>query len=596
MRRPVRIATFGWLWAAGAVVALAACGPRGGATPGGTDERASPGAADGGTAGVRPAGVPGTKEAAGAEPSESGGAAETAAGAGRTGTGSAAPAGGDDGLRPGQPIPTAAAPYVRVSFHPGDITGAVRRAGADVRLTLAGPDGTVRGTGRARTDDDGRFGGWVHAPDGRRVRPAAGDTLTVDDGAAPRDVVVQGLTGDWDLAANRLFGSGPPGARIEIVLWNPWHPGETDTPATAVGADGTWSVTPAVPLRPASHFYITAHLAGDDLLYLCRQIPMLYIQPGSAAVEVQTLWEIRAALTLERGGQRIAAGTAGGPWSGNVTVVLRDPAGAPAAVQAGDTLVAELDDKTISVDVPPLEVEAKGDGGAFAGRAAPGQTLGLAWPENPIADVGATAAADGTFEIVPNEAARDPDRDVEVYAMLASGHTVRRRFTRPALDVTLGSRTVVGTGEAGSRVSLRLLAAGGAPVAETVADVGAAGGFTATFGADAPAPRPGDVVGVRALPDGPETRLALPDIAAALDLAGGIVRGTGPTDAVLDVVVHVGDGDPPNRLAAFVDDDGTWSVDLRNPVSGLSVMDLGQIGRVEVERHEGRHVARLAVR
>lgn len=285
----------------------------------------------------------------------------------------------------------------------------------------------------------------------------------------------------------------------------------------------------------------------------------------------------------------------GGPWSGNVTVVLRDPAGAPAAVRAGDTIVADLDGRTIAVEVPPLEVEAAGDSEAFAGRAAPGQALGLAWPENPIADVGATAAADGTFEIVPNEAARDPDRDVEVYAMLASGHTVRRRFTRPALDVTLGGRAVTGTGEPGSRLTLRHLA-GGSSVAEAAAEVDAAGRFTATFAAGTPALRPGDVVGVQRDPDGPKEPLALPDIAATLDLAGGTVRGTGPADTVLDVVVHVGEGDPPSRLAAFVADDGTWSVDLRNPVSGLSVMDLDRILHVEIERHDGRHVARLAVR
>ncbi len=568
MRPSVAGMTAGTLWAAGAALALAACGPR---------PEGSPAPGDG-TAAVVVAPGP------------------AATGAGAAGVTAATAAAGGDALRAGRAIPTAAAPYVRVSLHPGDITGAVRRADADVRLTLAGADGAVRGVGRARTDDDGRFGGWVHAPDGRRVRPAAGDTLTVDDGADARSLVVAALTGGWDLAANRLSGTGPPGAKLDIVLWNPWHPGETDTPATVVGADGAWSVTPAVPLRPASHFYITAHLAGDDQLYLCRQIPMLYIQPGSALVEVQTLWEIRAALSLERGGRAVAAGAGGGPWSGNAAVVLRDPAGAPVPVAAGDRIVADLDGETVTVDVAPLSAAAAPDGGPITGRAAPGQSVGLAWPENPIADVGATAGPDGAFAIVPNEAALEPDRDVEVYAMLPSGHNLRRRFPQPALDVALDARTVTGLAEPGTRVVVRRRAAGGARVAEASAEVDAAGRFTATFAADGPPLAAGEVIGVAAEPGGPEARLDVPSIAAALDLAAGTVAGTGPADAVLDVVVHVGAGDPPNRLAAFVDDDGTWSVDLRNPVSGLSVVDLGLIRRVEVERHEGRHVARRVVR
>lgn len=496
-------------------------------------------------------------------------------------------------------------PYARVSLHPGDITGAMR-PDADLSLELRGPGGGVEASARARADASGRFMAWLHAPDGRRVRPAAGKRVVVRDGETELAVDVAPLDGQWDFGGNRLSGAGLPGAKIDVVLWNPWYPGQTDTPATSVGADGAWTVRPAVPLHPGSHFYLTEHLADGDQLYYCYQIPMLYVEPGSAVVEVQALWEIGGGVFLMRGSDQraVGGGRGGGPWSGNLTLVLRSPGdggpGGTVAARPGDQLLFQVwyGDETMGTAVGQLDADLDRTTGRITGHAPPGARVGLARPEAPITGTFVTVGVDGSFTldargVIGDESAIEEalaTETLEVFYTTEEGHNMRRRFTGARMTVDLGGREVTGQAMPGSSVTVTRQAA---PPDTATAAADATGRFTATLGSGEAPFAAGDVVSLRA--NGASLPLTIEPLAAEIDIGGAALSGTAPPDALLDIAVHVGASEIPDRLSAFAGDNGRWSVDLRNPLSGLNVLDLDLIRRVEIVLRAGAVGQRLVL-
>lgn len=494
-------------------------------------------------------------------------------------------------------------PYVRVSLHPGDITGAMR-PDSEIALELRDAGGGLRASGRARSDADGRFSGWTLLPDGRRARPGPGDRVVVRDAEGEITLDIPPFAAAADLAANRIGGKGAPGAPIDVVLWNPWYPGETANPATEVGEDGGWSVEPSIAIHPASHFYVTEHLPEGDLLYYCYQIPLLYVEPGSPMVEVQTLWEARTELSLARNGRAIARAAGGGPWSGNLRLVLRGiegaDAGKPIAAQPGDVITADFGEGGVQrVDVLPLTAQRDPGIRRITGRAAPGARVGLARAETPISGTLVTAGPDGAFVLDPEplaeqDAARGPET-FEVYSTTDDGHNMRQRFVAPVLTAELGGRTVTGRAQPGARVTLVHHDSDGSLLATTSVTVDPTGLFTATFGADMPPLAAGESVGIQVDDAGTEM-LELKAVTAELDITNAVLSGTGPQDGLLDIAVYVGASEVPDRLSSFIGKDGIWTVDLRNPVNGLSAVDLGLIRRIEiVQREENGFAQRLVV-
>ncbi len=242
-------------------------------------------------------------------------------------------------------------PYVRISLHPGDITGRTRPFTV-VTMTLRSADGSLRGGGAAEADATGRFTAWIRDDQIRRVRPETGDVLVIHDGEQLREIEVAALEADHDLGTDRLAGLAPPDARIAVATWNPWRPGEVDSPETDVGESGDWEIESSVNLLPASHYYVTAHLPSGDQIYYCYQVPLLAALPGTPRALVEGLWEVEAALELVRAGNVVASASGGGAWSGDLDLVLRDPAGAPVEIMAGDTLRGMLDGTPVTLKVP----------------------------------------------------------------------------------------------------------------------------------------------------------------------------------------------------------------------------------------------------
>lgn len=487
-------------------------------------------------------------------------------------------------VAPGTPTGTAAGPAVgssrsvtateaatsglRISLHPGDI-GGVAAPGEALRLALEGPEGR-RAEAALRPQGEGAFLTWLRDDAGRRVRPAPGQRLWSSEHGT---LEIPELSGRWDLERGVLEGEGPPGAALTIVMWNPWHPGEEATPRLEIGADGRWRLEPPVPLRRATHFYLTAHLPEGHELFLCRQVPLLYAEPGSPWVGVETLWEVEAALALERDGRQIARAAGGGPWSGQLELVLRDEDGRPAPMQPGDLLRATLDGEETSLEIGVLEAWL--EDGDVVGRAAPGARLRL----GRLSPLGEPVQADeeGRFRIDTEGRAAGgralPGERFEVYEERETGHQLVRRFLGPELEAAPDEGLLRGRSAPGEALRVVRIA-GGEEIASASLHSDPLGRFTATL-----ASAPGDRIALYAQ----DREAALAEMVVSpleVALQGDRVLGRAAPFALVDLEVWVGEDVAAERLAAYADEDGAWSEPLVGRGGGLADLPPARVRRV----------------
>lgn len=504
------------------------------------------------------------------------------------------------------------APYLRISLHPGDITGNLE-PGAAITLSLRGPESRA-GRGIARAGEDGGFTTWLFGEDGRRVKPRPGDTVVAYDGVTRLEVTVPEFAVAWDLAAGRLTGRGPAGAALDFTVWNPWRPGETVTPKSTVGPDGAWSLAPKQGLHPATHYYITTHLPDGDQLYHCEQIPMLYLEPGdgsgsdprAAFVEVQTLWGLQAKLELQRQGRVVAQAAGGGPWSGNLGLILRGPDGEAVTVRTGDIVRATVGSQVLEAEVAPFSATwQETNGGLVSGIAPPGSTVGLAEPESPFADAITRADANGAFTLttagrwtlgekvlglqegLPNLA---PGAKGEVFTTLPSGHNLRRSFRGPTVLATLDASVLRG-GLPGDDFYVSVKRQDTSLEASTDIDL-----LTTSFTAELTTTgttehlTAGDRVTLSVggrrerFASGGEDPLidvTLPDLRLARG-ADGTLSGEAPAGALLDLELATAEDQPPLRYAGTADDAGHWRLDPLRPPAGQAIAPPDLVRRIDV--------------
>lgn len=446
-------------------------------------------------------------------------------------------------------------PYVRVSLHPGDVVGAGLPL-APVTVTLRGSDGALRARGLARAEMQGDFMVWLRDANGARVRARPGDRVTVEAGDAPWSLDLPTLDGRAQ-GPSRLGGTGPPGADIDLTLWNPWLPGQYQVTATAAGPDGRWSSPVAVPLEPSTHYYMTARLPLGDQVFHCQQLPRLHLQPGSAIVRVNALSDLDAELTLRRGSADSAPARAAGreAWSGELALTFHDAAGRPVIVQAGDHLRGQVNGVAVDLEVPPLAADLD-RAGRVTGRAAPGTEIRLAMP-GPLDGAATRADAEGRF-VLPLDPERFPDglppwgQELVVYALLPGDHNLERRFAGGSLLLDLGPGVV--TGEADPGAALRLTIAG--------TEVAAAADAGGAFRLEVPTL---DRVGAAARIEIGRRRLDLvvPRLSLAYDAASGLADGQGPPETAVELRVLQDPASPGESLSATTDAEGRWSIDLR---------------------------------
>jgi hypothetical protein len=485
-------------------------------------------------------------------------------------------------------------PFVRASLVPGDISGAASPM-AELAIRLVGPDGRLRGQSRTVAGPDGRFIAWARDADGWRVRPAPGDRIRVDDGAAELELVVPPLTSEWDLDANRLGGAGHPGAGIELVVWNPWYPGESDEPVTVVGPAGAWSIEPAVALHPGTHTYATERLEDGDQAYFCVQIPMLHIQPGSAVVEIETLYDVAATLELWRDGRPIARASGGGLAVGILQVSLRDEQGREVATAAGDRLRARLDGHDQEIAVGALATAIDAATGRLTGLAPPGTMVGLAAP-GPLAET-ATADAAGRFALELGERVSRgwpvPAARFAAFYRTSTGHNLRSAYLGPVLNADLGAHRVSGRAMPGAAVEVARHRPGAAAPELTTGRADSTGVFELALDPGTPPLAAGDAVSLTV--GSVTTGLTLPRLTAALDPSGVLLTGTGPPNGLLDIRAYLRRSNEPEQLTAFIAPDGRWSVNLRERVNGLGSIDPADVRVFELRSLEAANGARSVV-
>ncbi len=473
-------------------------------------------------------------------------------------------------------------PYLRVSLHPGDVVGSMQPR-AQIRLRLLdGPDGASLGDGLAIAGDLGRFSTWILDASGKRIVPRTGQRLIAEDGFSRIELDIPDLRARENPDLGQIEGSGLPDALIGLVSWNPWWPGLSGSPEGRVDPAGRWALDPGFDLQPATHFYVTEHLPSGDQLYSCRQLPMLYVSPGRALVEVQTLWEVEAELELLREGRTIANATGGGAWSGNLGLILRDAAGNPAPTLPGDRLRALLDGRPIELEVGRLEAELNPSSGRILGRAAPDAELDLALPERPL-ERWTRADGSGRFELDASEWLDDgglrPGVRIEVYQRTPTGHNLRQRFEGIFLEAGLGEGSLEGRAQAGSRLEIRRETPNGA-VDELSVDVGLDGRWQARLPSDAELLATGDRLRLQT----PNAALAveLPQLELEVDADRRRARGLAPADALVDLAAITATGQPPTRLSTDADAGGRWSVDLLDRGNGLSGVDPARLQALEL--------------
>lgn len=509
-------------------------------------------------------------------------------------------------------------PFVRVSLLPGDIMGHLA-PGATITVTLQ--RGDSEGRGIAQADDNGSFTAWAYDASGRRLVPRPGDRVAASDGATTLAVEVPEFSAAWSVEDGRLAGRGPAGAGMDFTLWNPWRPGETETPDGAVEVGGDWGLLPTKGLHPATHFYITTHLPFGDQLYYCQQIPMLYVEPGdgkggsprASTVEVQALWEVSAQLDLLRGGKRVAGATGGGPWSGNLELTLRDEQGQAARMLAGDRLRITAEGQTMEMEIAAFDASfAGGDAQELVGQAPEGARIRLANPENPFPEP-ATVAEGGRWRLASAPLwqlaaleplpgglpALAPGERVEAFTSLPSGHNLRRRFGGPRVEATLG--------EAGFRVilpegmepaALRVERAGERlALSATPTELTWGQAYSVTLGSAPDAAgglRAADRLQLQTAVGRPLWSSTLPSLEAGL--VGTVIEGAPQAEGLMDIEVFLAPGEPPLRYAVQAAE-GPWRLDLLRPPAGQAIAPPEMVRRVDlVWNHEGvslrRHLGR----
>ena len=526
-----------------------------------------------------------------------------------------------------------ARPFARISLHPGDVSGYARPIDK-IELRLLDEASSELASGLAYSDEKGQFSAWLHAPDGQRVRPAPGHQLEIRDSDLVRRIKIGDFDAQWDLESNRLEGRTEPDTELGFSLWNPWRPGEVETPTTRASSDGTWDLSPEYGLHPTTHFYITVmQAAGDDLFY-CQQIPMIYAEEGSPEVEIQSLWDGQSELLLERDGAIVAEAIGGAVWSGSPTLVLRDEAGETMPLEAGDVLRLMSHGQELAFEIEALRAEIDLEKRLVTGRSPAGRDLLLAYPEAPIQDSLTRSAGEGSFEIdaaawigteeeSDGEEASSTEADSEDSGLAGlayeeridlimphpDGHQMRRRFYGPLLELDLNKAeyvltkdsTLQASGSAGPSLQLDLLDDAGADLEAEADRLLAARAHLDSSALESPDPAlahqergmidSSDLAGLLAgklrIEVGSNAQNILDMVPPRLDLDLSEyperLYGTGPADELLFLSFYLADGEPAYNAAADVGEDGRWQLDLDSRAKpGLPAIPHEKVQRIEV--------------
>lgn len=250
-------------------------------------------------------------------------------------------------------------------------------------------------------------------------------------------------------------------------------------------------------------------------------------------------------VTARRGADVLVEARARSDDAGAFAAPLRDPAGKPYALAAGDRIDVREDaggGESVAMVVPELEISADSATDTIAGRATPGGALvlivlrqvldqtgfgvGQAWP---------VIEPDGSWSAVPI-----PSHDVRpgttIFAQyrLAAGHMAVRSHVVPLLAVDHGTPNLCGHAAPLGAVRADLLAPAGETVASAESTVGFGGMYAMVLrDPSGAAVRSAVSQTVRADLSGTAAAVVVPEFDIQADWANQVMTGVGPADTLM---------------------------------------------------------------
>lgn len=384
------------------------------------------------------------------------------------------------GLRVGS---TAVLPIQRLDLGGSQVWG-LAAPGTVISATLRGPDGLVKGLGRAQADDQGAWRARFAAPGTPgiffgSVTALPGDEVSLESLAGdPVLLRLPPLDAEADLSADRLSGRGQPEAWIQ--LW-PEAPGALPlrTQADAEGRfrfelAGHLDLRPGLGLRLESQAK-PSQVFGRQWVALAATLDLGTgglsgrAAPGSR-IEAQLQDAAGVTVAMVRAQAQDFSGldlppalrSSLGLQDGRYSASFRDLAGQEVLPRAGDRLVLSAGDQQLTLPVTPLDGTVLVEEDRVSGQGAPGQTLQLQVRPygRPALSLALRTDAQGRFQ---QDLAGQLDlgyNDAVGLFLDLDGQGLRRSLSVPGLTVDLSRGQVMGAAAPGAELTLTVLRQG----------------------------------------------------------------------------------------------------------------------------------------
>jgi len=256
---------------------------------------------------------------------------------------------------------TWAAPYAWVREH-GNSVGGYVRLGVPVTVRLLGSSGAERAVATTTSStSNGYF--WVSFLD------AAGNPLIIHphdtvriEASQPVTIPVVPLTAEADPSHDRVTGTGPANAQLDVWTDNCWR-------EVTTGAAGAFTAnfSGECDLEAGDWVEIAHSSPEGNQVYISFSAPMVQVNTVNNIVDGYATPNASARLTLKRGGSTLATATTSTKMDGWFSAFFTDANGKLLDIKAGDT-VEVTSSPTMSVPAVNLSATLDINTDAVSGR------------------------------------------------------------------------------------------------------------------------------------------------------------------------------------------------------------------------------------
>jgi len=465
---------------------------------------------------------------------------------------------------------------------PGTVVRAQLREGDTVRANgpnrIADESGRVQlplGGGGGPGGRPGGGGGGAAIMPGYTIvlLPTGGEELTVD---------VPAMAAGIDIDGDRVLGSAPAGAVLEISVPPAGEPGATTTTVSA-GADGSFEATGLGDLEPgdAASVAMTDGAANTFSVYaVAVQASVTLGNPrmtGDATPGDTVRLSVVDATGSSRGPYETTV-TGGTDWALPGGGGGGGPTSALAPLVAGETVTLEHvsavpgASRTIVATLSAVEITAVG-GGRVSGTAEPGAPIRVEAiaPGGDVTTADTIAAEDGTWSADIGGASLGPGWRIRVGQTPVPGLTIYAVQAIEQVRVGVHRSRVEGVANPGSSVTVTLLTSEATVRTTTTTTANGQGFFNVDFGG-ANTIEFGDIVQVDFVAGDPVI-VPVDEISARTDWLNDRISGAAPAGTT--VTVRQGAGASAVTRTTAVDESGYSidfsageAVDIEPPMSG----------------------------